>query len=271
LDRVSILTLDGRILVPFVCGEYHRARLEGVRRQADLVLRKGKWFLYVTVEVPDGAPIEPKGWLGVDLGIRNIATDSDGEQYSGSSIEAVRQRMQKFRSNLQAVGTRSAKRHLKKASGREARFRADVNHTISKRIVAKAKDTERGISIEDLTGIRERITVRKSQRAMHCGWSFFQLRSFLTYKGALAGIPVAVVDPRNTSRTCPSCGYIDKANRKTQSEFSCKSCGFADHADHVGAINIARRAPVNTPIVAAIWSETHSCDTSPGLVTSLAL
>jgi putative transposase len=60
MDRVSILTLSGRILVPFVAGAYHRARLEGVRGQADLVLRKGKWFLYVTVDVPDGAPIDPE-------------------------------------------------------------------------------------------------------------------------------------------------------------------------------------------------------------------
>ena len=65
--------------------------------------------------------------------------------------------------------------------------------------------------------------------------------------------------------------YIDKANRKSQSEFVCKSCGFADNADHVGAVNIARRADVSRPLVAAIGSETHSCDTSSRLVTSPSL
>ena len=270
-DRVSLLTISGRILLPYVAGGYHRARLEGVRGQSDLVLRKGKWFLYVTVEVPDGSPVDPEGWLGVDLGIRNLAVDSDGEAHSGAAVEATRQRHQRLRNMLQPVGTKSAKRHLKKLSGKEARFRSHTNHRISKRIVAKAKGTGRGIAVEDLTGIRERATVRRSQRAMHSGWAFFQLRAFLSYKAAIAGVNLVAVDPLNTSRTCPACGYIDKANRKSQSEFVCKSCGFAANADLVGATNIARRADVSRPLVAAIGRETHSCDTSLRLVTSPSL
>jgi IS605 OrfB family transposase len=259
MDRVSLLTISGRILVPYVAGGYHRARLEGVRGQSDLVLRKGKWFLYVTVEVPDGSPIDPEGWLGVDLGIRNLAVDSDGETHSGAAVEATRQRHQRLRNMLQPIGTKSAKRHLKKLSGKEARFRSHTNHVISKHIVAKAKGTGRGIAVEDLTGIRDRVTVRKDERAMHSGWAFFQLRAFLSYKSAIAGVKLVAVDPRNTSRTCPACGYIDKANRKSQSEFACKSCDFVDHADHVGAVNIARRTVVNQPIVSNYCDGKHSC------------
>jgi IS605 OrfB family transposase len=259
MDRVSLLTISGRILVSYVAGGYHRARLEGVRGQSDLVLRKGKWFLYVTVDVPDGAPVDPEGWLGVDLGIRNLAVDSDGEAHSGADVEATRQRHQRLRNMLQPVGTKSAKRHLRKLSGKEARFRKHSNHVISKHIVAKAKGTARGIAVEELTGIRERATVRRSQRAMHSGWAFFQLRAFLSYKAAIAGVKLVAVDPRNTSRTCPACGNIDKANRKSQSEFVCKSCNFVDHADHVGAVNIARRAAVNQPIVSGYRGGKHSC------------
>jgi len=257
MDRVSLLTLAGRILVPYVAGAYHRARLEGVRRQADLVLRKGRWFLYVTVDVPNGAPVDPEGWLGVDLGIRNLAVDSDGEQHSGAGVEAVRQRMQRLRDGLQSAGTKSAKRHLKRLSGREARFRSNVNHVISKRIVAKAKDTGRGIAIEDLKGIRDRVTVRKSQRAKHSGWAFFQLRAFLTYKATLCGVQMEPVDPCNTSRECPVCHHAAKGNRRSQAEFRCLKCGFVAHADWVGAHNIALRAAVNRPIVSGIGSETH--------------
>jgi IS605 OrfB family transposase len=257
MDRVSLLTISGRILVTYVAGSYHRARLEGVRGQSDLVLRKGKWFLYVTVEVPDGSPVDPEGWLGVDLGIRNLAVDSDGEAHSGAAVEATRQRHQRLRNMLQPVGTKSAKRHLKKLSGKEARFRSHTNHVISKHIVAKAKGTGRGIAVEDLTGIRERATFRRSQRAMHSGWAFFQLRAFLSYKAAIAGVKLVAVDPHNTSRTCPACGYIDKANRKSQSEFACKSCGFAANADLVGATNIARRAAVMQPIVSGYRGGKH--------------
>jgi IS605 OrfB family transposase len=263
LDRVSLLALDGRIVVPCAVGAYHRGRLEGVRGQADLVYRKGELFLFVTVEVPDDSPVKPEDWLGVDLGIRNLAFDSDGNPYSGEHTLAVRARAAKLRSGLQSVGTKSAKRHLRKIRRREQGFHAHTNHVISKSIVRKAKDTGRGIAVEDLRGIRNRVTVSKAQRSMLHSWSFAQLRRFLTYKAALAGIALVAVDPRNTSRTCPECGNIDKANRRSQAEFVCTGCGFAGNADHVGALNIASRAKVNWPIVAKVRSGIEHVLSSP--------
>ncbi len=268
MDRVSILTLEGRIMVPFVVGDYFKARLEGVRRQADLILKKGKWYLYVTVEVPEEAQITPKDWMGVDLGIRNLAVDSDGDKHTGDKVEVVRQKQARLKAELQSVGTKSSKKKLKALSGKEARFRADTNHTISKTLVSKAKDTQRGIALEDLTGIRTGVTVKKGQRAIHSSWGFYQLRTFIEYKARLSGVPVAIVDPANTSITCPKCDCINKRNRRSQAEFCCKSCGFSDHADHVGAINIARRATVNWPIVATIGRETKQLDTPSRSVTS---
>lgn len=252
LDRVSLLALDGRLVVPCAVGAYHCGRLEGVRGQADLVYRKGKLFLFVTVDVPDGSPVETDGWLGVDLGIRNLAFDSDGEAHSGEAVLANRSRIAKLRSALQSTGTKSARRHLRKLRGREKGFHAHTNHVISKSIVRKAKDTGRGIALEDLKGIRDRVTVRKAQRVTLHSWSFFQLRSFIAYKATLSGVTLVAVDPRNTSRTCPECGNIDKANRRSQAEFACTGCGFASHADHVGARNIASRGPVIGPIAETV-------------------
>jgi IS605 OrfB family transposase len=100
-----------------------------------------------------------------------------------------------------------------------------VNHCISKGLVAKAKDTGRGIAVEDLEGIRDRTQFRKPQRFRVGGWAFFQLRQFITYKATLAGVVVVAVDPRNTSRTCSKCGHCEKANRKSQGEFECKGIG----------------------------------------------
>jgi putative transposase len=267
LDRVSLLALDGRIVVPCAIGDYHRGRLEGARGQADLVYRKGRLFLFVTVDVPDGSPIDPEGWLGVDLGIRNLAVDSDGEAHSGEATLAARSRIAKLRAGLQSAGTKSAKRHLRKLRRREHGFHAHTNHVISKSIVRKAKDTGRGIAVEDLSGIRDRVTVRKAQRATLHSWSFFQLRSILAYKAVLAGVALVAVDPRNTSRACPECGNIDKANRRSQAEFVCTGCGFAANADHVGARNIASRAAVVRPIVSAarLGIGEHMVPSSPQL------
>ena len=130
------------------------------------------------------------------------------------------------------------------------KFESLRNHVISKQIVAKAKRTVRGIAVEELTGIRERIRARRRQRAVLHSWSFFQLRQFLEYKAALAGVPRVAIDPRHTSCECSACGYIDKANRKAQKEFCCLRCRYTALADHNAARVIASRAYVSTPIAA---------------------
>ncbi len=122
-----------------------------------------------------------------------------------------------------------------------------MNHRISEMLVVKAKDTGRGIALEDLKGIRERITVRKAQRRTQHSWAFHQLRSFIEYKARIAGVPVVLVHPRNTSRTCPNCGHCDKKNRPTRDHFHCQSCGFAGPADGIPAVNIRGRDEVMQP------------------------
>jgi putative transposase len=254
-DRVSISTLNGRVIVPFVMGAYQAEKFGFAKGQSDLVLRTdGKWFLLVTVDVPEDAPVPTTDFLGVDLGVENIAGDSDGEIYSGKDVEAKRfayaRRRKAIGNKTRGAGRQQRRRchkAIKRGERKEARHRRDVNHVISKRIVAKAQGTERGIALEDLKGIRDRTRFRKPQRFRLGGWAFFQLRAFLEYKAALAGIPCVTVDPRDTSRTCAECGHCEKGNRKSQAEFSCRSCGHAAHADLNAARNIRARALVNTP------------------------
>lgn len=249
-DRVSLLTIEGRVTCPILMGRYQRERFSNAKGQSDLVLRRdGKWFLLVTVDVPDGTPIPTTDFLGVDLGVANIATTSDGATFNGAAVEAVRARSLRTRQSIGRKTSRrkkrrtrkNARRALKRLGRKEARFRQHTNHCIAKAIVATAKDTERGIALEDLKGIRDRTRFRKSQRAKVGGWAFRQLRTFVEYKARLAGVPVAVVDPRNTSRTCAACGHSDKANRPSQSAFHCRACGHHAHADLNAAQNIARR------------------------------
>lgn len=241
-DAVSIWTMDGRMTIPFVCGQHQRELLKTRQGESDLVLFRDKFFLSATCEVEEPTPQDITGILGVDLGVKNIAVDSDGEIHSASAINSVRHRHRRLRAKLQHKGTHAAKRRLKALAGREARFAKWTNHNISKSIVAKVQGTRRGLALENLTGIRERTRLRRSQRAMLNSWSFFQLRAFLDYKARREGVPVVYVDPAYTSQTCPACGNIDKRNRPTQSLFSCVACKFSGFADHIAAVNISRRA-----------------------------
>jgi IS605 OrfB family transposase len=238
LDQVSLWTLRGRQVSPMVYGDYQGRWFDRLKGQVDLVYRGGKFFLYATIDVPEETPIEPNDWLGVDLGIVNLATDSDGETFSGEEVEKVRKKYQGRRKGLNRKGTKSARRRLRKTRRREANFRRDENHRISKAIVARAKATGRGIVLEDLEGITGRVSVRREQRARLKGWAFFQLRRFIAYKARQAGVPVRYVDPADTSRTCAACGHSEKANRASRDHFECRRCGHADGADANAARNI---------------------------------
>ncbi len=178
-DRVSLLTLEGRIVVPFVMGKYQAERFHLKQGQCDLVRRKdGKWFLLVTVDLPDSAPTPITDFIGVDFGVVNLATDSTGETFSGEDVEKTRQHYHARRQTLQRAGAKrkrrgrrpkSIRRKLKSTGQKEQRFRKDANHVISKRLVEKAKDTQSGIALEDLKGIRDRARFRKTQRASIAG------------------------------------------------------------------------------------------------------
>ena len=250
MDQVSISTTSGRIRVPITIGKYGEIPFERIRGQCDLVRKNKLFYLMVAVEFPEGPSINPENIIGIDMGIVNIAVDSTGKYYSGDHIRYVREHHTDLRSRLQSVGTKSARRNLQKLSGKESRFVRNTNHIISKEIVRKAKGTSSAIAIEDLSGIRMRTTVRKGNRYIHNSWSFYQLRSFIEYKAKGVGIPVIVVDPRNTSRECPNCHAISKKNRPERSQFRCVSCGLEGEADFIASLNIRNRAAINQPIVA---------------------
>jgi putative transposase len=245
-SEVSIWTVNGRLRIPFQSGERQRRLLASRQGETDLVLFRGNFYLLAVCNVEEPTPQDFEDVLGVDLGIVNIATDSDGESFSGAHLNALRHRHRRLRRKLQKKGTKSAKRLLKHRRERESLFARDVNHRIGKRIVAKAQRTGRAIALEALDGIRDRIRARRHQRATLHSWAFFDLKQKIIYKAALAGVVVLGVDPRNTSRTCPSCGLVDKRNRPSQAVFQCIGCHYAGVADHIAAENI-RRAAVNRP------------------------
>lgn len=256
---VSIWTTAGRLkAVPYVGHSGHLKTLAQYRKgESDLILRDGAFYLIATCEVP-ATPLneQPAGFIGVDLGIENVATlSTNPDPLAGKALNRYRKRMLEVRAELQAKGTKSAKRKLKQRRRREQRHAADVNHCISKQIVAEAERTGRGIGLEDLSGIRGRVRLRKPQRATLHSWGFAQLGAFIKYKAERAGVPVVYVDPAYTSQECSDCHHIDKRNRPSQAVFRCRSCGVVAHADWNAARNIASRAEiawaaVNQPHVA---------------------
>ncbi|HEU5029367.1 MAG TPA: transposase [Spirillospora sp.] len=110
--------------------------------------------------------------------------------------------------------------------------------------MADAQRTDRGIAVEQLDGIRDRVRLRRHQRATISSWAFHQLGTFLEYKARRAGVPFVQVDPAYTSQSCPNrwCGHVSKNNRPTRGRFLCVGCGLAGPADGIAAVNVRQRA-----------------------------
>lgn len=251
--ELTLLTLNGRVKLPFQLAQFYKQYLSWTRTSADLVRdRKGRWWLHVVMETATPVVVPTEETIGVDLGINNPATDNLDNFYGEKHWKNIEDRTFELRRRLQSKGTKSAKRRLQEISGRQKRFRRDCDHVLSKRLVQSVK-TGATIAFEDLTNIRGRVKVKKAQRRRLHGWSFAQFQTFVSYKAEGLGIEVGFVDPRYTSQKCSQCKHIERGNRPEQSKFKCKKCGFESHADLNAAINIRsdflkRRASVNMPI-----------------------
>ncbi|MEU8918296.1 transposase [Streptomyces nigrescens] len=241
---VSIWTLRGRLRgIQYTGQRDHLATLAKYRKgESDLVHRDGKWFLAAVCEVPEAPRFEPVDWIGVDRGIVNLATTSDGDNHSGRRLGRYRRWQQRKRAELQAKKTRSARRRLRKRNRREQRHATHVNHKISKTIVTEAQRTGRGIALEDLGGIRERGRLSAPQRVRLSSWPFHQLGEYLAYKARRAGAPFLEVDSAYTSQMCPRCGHTERNNRPDRDTFRCRRCGLAGPSDLVAGVNVRNRA-----------------------------
>lgn len=241
-EQVSLSTVSGRIHVPLQLGDFQRRKLAGKKPTAAKVVLKGReWFIHIVIDVEPGERIGPVCAIGIDRGIYNLAVTSMGKFHSGRNARHKRERLLSHRSRLQAKGTKSAKRALRRLSGREFRWMRDMNHCISRKLVDEAVQERAALVFEDLKGIRER-TRRFSPKLnrMLNSWAFAQLESFVKYKAEIAGIEVISVPARGTSRTCPRCGTEDKSSR-SGAHFQCVLCGYRSSADLAAARAIAER------------------------------
>jgi IS605 OrfB family transposase len=267
---VSILTLQGRVIVPYTGYAHHVALIhQGAHiGAAKLWYDKPKKQFYLLVSLP-GEVAEPepsthKQVVGIDVGQRYLAVtatpNNETSFYSGKAVRAKADHYARLRKRLQKKGTRSATRRLVVISGRERRLKQDCNHLISRRIVDAHPQSL--IGLENLRGIRDHTKRKHGKKATkkqrrtngHASkWAFAELQGYIDYKAMLAGSMAVKVDAHYSSQACPRCGYTSQANRPDHGLlFVCQSCQYTLHSDLVGARNVALR----TLLVRQDWTST---------------
>ena len=276
-QQISVLTLNGRVIVPYTGYEKHVAL---IRRGAEIGAAKlwydkprKTFYLLVSLEVEsaDPTPEQHTNVVGVDVGVRYLAVTSDTKGvcsfHRGKGVVPKANHYARLRKRLQKKGTRSATRRLVAISGRERRLKSDANHCVSKRIIDAHPISF--IGLENLTDIRERTKRRKGKKATRkqrkantafSKWSFAELQSMIAYKALLQGSMAITVDAHYTSKACPRCGHTCDANRpKKGLLFVCQNCHYTLHADLVGARNIVMR----TLLIRQDWMSTGELSNRP--------
>lgn len=256
----SLATVQGRLEFPFSIPMYAQKYIGGKVCSADLCVRKGSYTLHIVVAIPE-PPFAPSGtMIGVDLGLNRPAVTSNRHFLGERRWKEQERRIFRIRRTLQKNGSPSARRHLKKLSGKRLRQRRDHDHVLSKRIVQTAAPGST-IVIENLTHIRSRVKLTKhtdTTRRFH-SWSFAQFQAFLVYKAQECGITVVKIDPRYTSQTCSRCGYHHRSNRRSQSLFKCRACGYTLNADLNASLNIREKhARLGRPLASGLTSSSLS-------------
>ncbi|MEW5996103.1 MAG: transposase [Candidatus Micrarchaeota archaeon] len=258
--KCSLSTLNGRYKCKLFIPEYYMEAYRDWEIRSATLSKSGKELflnVVVTKEVEPGKGSLGSKVVGIDVGINNLATTSEGQFFRGVKHHIAR--IQRLRSALQSKGTKSARKHLGKLKGRQARFMRSINHLVSKKIVSGlgAGDI---IVMENLRGIRAKRRGRELNKLLST-WAFGQLKSFMEYKAVGKGIVFVTVPPAYSSQACSRCHELLSIRPRNAGFFKCLNCGYSCNADLNASFNLREQAnalrnvlgpSVNRPIVGTI-------------------
>lgn len=236
---------------------YNSRNIDSIIRNAKLVKEIDGWYACLCIESERTILASSDSQVGVDMGVAFFLTTSDGEV-----VENPRW-FDKYKQDL-TIAQRSVARKRKGSNNRQKavcklqrvhtkikRCRKDYLHKVSTDLIFN----NGLIAIEDLRlknmsksakgtvetpgkNVRQKSGLNRSLLDLGVG-DFFNM---LEYKADWYGRALVKVNPQNTSRTCYSCGYVAKENRKIQSQFACVKCSYTANADINAAQNILGRA-----------------------------
>ncbi|WP_042698286.1 RNA-guided endonuclease InsQ/TnpB family protein [Thermococcus sp. PK] len=238
---IKLSTPSGRLELEFYRAKYHEKFREWKIGQAWLVKNPKGVFLHVVfskeVEVR-----ESKAVVGVDLNENNVTLSLP----DGNFIQIITHEKEirtgyfvKRRKIQRKLRAGKKREELLEKYGRRERNRLnDLYHKLANKIVELAEKYG-GITLEDLTEIRDSIRYSAEMNGRLHRWSFRRLQAIIEYKAKLKGVSVVFVDPAYSSSLCPICGgkLVPNGHRVLKCE-----CGFEADRDVVGSWNIRLKA-----------------------------
>jgi len=230
-------------------------RFQGKIMSATISSQASWWFVSIAVEVKYETPTHNGGTVGIDLGIKTLATCSDGRVFENQ--KHYRQNVRRIKGLSKGLSRKvegsqnwwKNTKKLAKSHYRVACQRQDALHKMTTHVTR----THALIGLEDLN--------TKGMLANHClaqavsDASFFEVKRQLLYKAEQYGGYVQLVDRwYASSKTCSSCDWMNEDLTLAERVFICHDCGLVIDRDLNAAINIrkeALRLITDVPVVAS--------------------
>jgi transposase len=255
--KISTLEFRKQLLVPVKLAAYHKEQITDLKTgkvrklNTSVTLNKredGEWWLTLSYDetvavhtVPD-APV-----IGIDVGIANFVTTSDGKHYGTFNGKLrdrqkrdreKRRRKAKLRACLEKKGAKQLPSTSSKIGQRLARHvRQEINRAVNQ-CFAEHKDAQ--IAYEHLSVAAMKYKARAMNAYLYAS-NLAHVPKQIAWNAAKRGVAAIRVKSAYTSQECSVCHYVDRANRPNQQTFCCRVCGYSLHADLNSAINIERR------------------------------
>jgi Putative transposase DNA-binding domain len=247
---ISTLEFRKQLLIPVKLADYHREALAGKTLNSSMTLNKrgDSWWLtlsydkVVPVQTAPSAPV-----VGVDVGIVNFLTTSDGQHYGtfhGKLRERhkrdrqKRRRKAKLRKCLEKKGVKKLPSTSSRSGQRLARHvRQSINRAVNQ---CFTEHEGAQFAYEHLSVA----TMKYKARAMNAylyDSNLAHIPRQIAWNAAKRGVAAIRVKSAYSSQECSVCHYVDRVNRPNQQTFCCRVCGYSTHADLNAAINIQHR------------------------------
>ncbi|MDR0272774.1 MAG: transposase [Clostridiales bacterium] len=218
-----------------------------VSRKAD------RWFVSVQVEIQEPTPIHTalseNQAIGVDLGVKDLATLSNGAKITGAKphkalLTRIRRLNQSLSRKQGAKKGEKKSKNFKKAQARLSKLHAriaDIRNNETHKLTDMLSNNYSVIGIEDLN-VSGMAKNHKLARAV-LDMSFFEFRRQLEYKSKIKGGHVILADRfYPSSKTCSCCGYKNDALTLSARQWTCPDCGISHDRDINAAINLKNYA-----------------------------
>ncbi|MHA1972523.1 MAG: RNA-guided endonuclease InsQ/TnpB family protein [Candidatus Hodarchaeales archaeon] len=200
-------------------------------------------LIYEVKEEPYPYPRQGSAAIGIDLGVNNLVTTSDGIIVKGGVVKSINQYFNKQLAKYRSKATKYNKKTSTKRILRLQRHRAnkihDFFHKTSRFIIDYClQNNISTIVVGYNEQWKQKCSLGRHNNQNFVQIPFLKLVKMLEHKGSLVGITVVRVPEAYTSIRCSHCSQISRSNRRSRGLYICRSCGSHFNADHNAARNI---------------------------------